>query len=291
MGKRALQLGLIACLGALLAWWLAPDDDMEASAAPSAAAPRPSVHVEVSPPTPAETRDAPLDYKLPKMAAALPEPEPEPGKELPAIYVPKSWQLRGSASKNYELRSDRTIAFSGNYSAVLSSHDKDIQPNLTGSAVQAVLASPYVGTRVELTASLRVEGPRGAAGSLWIYVTDPARVVIAYQIAQMSLAQPQKEWQRYRIVMDVPWHGEVIAYGFSLEGKGKLWADDVKLTPVDVNVPATGKQNSHQLGVIAQAVSLDGALANPTNLDFEDVLATRERQPEAPPDEIRGTRF
>ena len=82
-----------------------------------------------------------------------------------------------------------------------------------------------------------------------------------------------------------------MAYGFSLQGKGKLWADDVKLVPVDNNVPTTGTQNSHQLGVIAQAVSLDGALANPINLDFEDTLTTRERQPEAPADSIRGTRY
>ncbi len=199
--------------------------------------------------------------------------------------------VAGKRRENYELRSDQAIAFAGNYSAVLSSHDKEVQPNLTGSAVQAVLAAPYVGTRMELTAALRVEGQRGVSGSLWIYVTDPARVVIAYQIVGMSPAQPTGEWQRYRIVMDVPWNGEVMAYGFSLQGKGKLWADDVKLAPVDINVPITGTQNSHQLGVIAQAVSLDGALANPINMDFEDTLTTRERQPEAPPDTIRGTRY
>src|SRR5262249_20721206 len=153
-------------------------------------------------------------------------------QEPPAFQVPKEWLLRGSASKNYELRSDGEIVFSGNYSAVLSSHEKDIQPNLTGSAVQAVLAAPYVGTRVELSASLRSDGARPGAGSLWIYVTDPARVVIAYQIVPMARNIAPGQWQRYAIVMDVPWHGEVMAFGFSLQGKGKLWADDVKLVPV-----------------------------------------------------------
>ena len=66
-------------------------------------------------------------------------------------------------------------------------------------------------------------------------------------------------------------HGEVLAYGFSLEGKGKLWVDDVKTPRWTTAVPVTGPTERHQLGVIAQAVSLDGALANPTNLDFEDV--------------------
>ncbi len=141
-----------------------------------------------------------------------------------------------------------------------------------------MLAAPYVGTRVELSAVLRGEGLR-TAGSVWMYVTDPSRVIIAYQVAQMTSAADAGEWTRYRVVMDIPYHGEVLAYGFTLQGKGKLWVDDVHLRAVDSNVPVTGPQNLRQVGVIAQAVSVDGALANPTNLDFEDVQITRERQP------------
>ena len=290
MGKRAVQLGVVACLGALLAWLLARGEREPAANPPApTSATGNTVRFEVSPPAQPASGGQPSEFRLPKMAPPAPEAAPE--QAAPVFQVPKDWYLRGSAAKRYELRSDRTFAFSGHYSALLGSHQKDIQPNLTGSAVQAVLAAPYVGTRVELTASLRVDETRGPAGSVWIYVTDPARVVIAYQIVQMAAADPVREWKRYRIVMDVPWHGEVIAYGFTLRGKGKLWADDVKLTPVDINVPFTGTQNVHQLGVIAQAVSLEGALPNPTNLDFEDVQSTRERQPEAPPDAIKGTRY
>ena len=137
---------------------------------------------------------------------------------------------------------------------------------------------------------LRGEGLR-TAGTIWMYVTDPSRVIIAYQVAQMTPTVSQGEWTRYRVVMDIPFHGEVLAYGFTLQGKGKLWADDVHLRVVDNDTPLTGPLNAHQIGVIAQAVSVDGALANPANLDFEDVEITRERQPAPPPDEIKGTRF
>jgi hypothetical protein len=291
MGKRGLPLVFLAVLGALIAWWLSPDEVViPPDAPPRAARAAPAVADEPLPRASTSSDAESRSFNLPKMSppardASAPADAPD------TISVPKHWLLRGSASKSYELRTERDIVLSGNYSAMLFSHAKEIQPNLSGSGVQAVLAAPYVGTRVQLSAALRMESAREGAGAIWVYVTDPGRVVIAYQIAQMTASQVAGEWGRYRIVMDVPWNAEVLAIGFTLQGRGKLWADDVKLTPVDTNVPVTGKGNNHQLGVIAQAVSVDSALANPTNLDFEDVLVTRERQPPPPPDEIKGTRF
>jgi len=292
MGKRVFQLVVIACLGALVAWWISRDEPEPAPVA-TAPRPRPTVRVEQLPPAQsAPTQENSVTFRLPTMPPPLPEPNAAPLPEgADQISVPRDWFLRGSAARNYELRSDRQKVLSGNFSAVLSSHAKEIQPNLSGSAVQAVLAAPYVGTRVELSAALRPDENIGGDGSLWIYATDPARVVVGYKSVRVSQGGSSREWQRLHIVMDVPWNAEVIAYGFSLQGKGALWIDDAKLVPVDTSVPTTGRENNHQLGVIAQAVSVDGALANPTNMDFEDVHVTRERQPAAPPDEIKGTRY
>lgn len=290
MKNRAVQIVLIVLVGAILSLWLFREDDPPKKARrivveeilpegqPPAAAPAPSSGSSVT-------------FRLPKMAPPKGEVRLH---ELPAkpttLRIPNNWLLRGSGSKNYELRSDGDTVFTGNFSAALIAHDKDVSPNLSGSAIQAVLAAPYIGTRVELSAMLKGEGMRNS-GSVWMYVTDPSRVIIAYQVAQMDAGADPLEWSRYRVVMDIPFHGEVLAYGFSLQGKGKLWVDDVHLRAVDNNVALTGPQNKHQIGVIAQQVSADGALANPTNLDFEDVQITRERQPPPPPDEIKGTRF
>lgn len=289
MNNRVVQLVLFALVGAFLAWLLMHEDEPAPDAPRAIVTPRvvPPAKPMQAEPTPAGSQARSV-FQLPKMAP--PRAEATAPQEKPAtIQIPKDWLLRGSASKNYELRSDRDVAFTGNYSALLSAHDKDVSPNLSGSGVQAVLAAPYVGTRVELSAMLRGEGMRNS-GSVWMYVTDPSRVIIAYQVAQMSPMADVGEWTRYRVVMDIPFHGEVLAYGFTLQGKGKLWVDDVHLRAVDNAVAVTGPQNQHQVGVIAQAVSAEGALANPANLDFEDVQITRERQ--APPrDEIKGTRF
>ena len=292
MNNRIVQLVVVAFVGAFLAWLLMRDEEPAPQAAPKATV-RP---VEIpaksaeTPPASAGTKDR-VVFRLPKMASASAKGEESPPPLKPEDFqVPKAWLLRGSGSKNYELRSDRETVFTGNYSALLSSHDKDVSPNLSGSGIQVVLAAPYVGTRMELSAVLRGSGTRNG-GSVWMYVTDPSRVIIAYQVAQMTPTADVNEWTRYRVVMDIPFHGEVLAYGFTLQGKGKLWVDDVHLRAVDNNVPVTGPQNVHQVGVIAQAVSADGALTNPANLDFEDIQITRERQPPPPPDEIKGTRF
>lgn len=293
MKSRAVQVIVIALLGAAVAWWLGRDE-------PDGPHPPGRTVVEevclegrpcgrAVPDAPAPKDPPKVVFQLPKMASPRGEAPPPPAKAA-TIRVPNSWLLRGSGSKNYELRSDGDTVFTGNFSAVLMAHEKDVSPNLSGSGIQAVLAAPYVGTRVELSAMFRGEGMRNS-GSVWMYVTDPSRVIVGYQVAQMDPAVDPGQWARYRIVMDIPFHSEVLAYGFSLQGKGKLWVDDVHLRAVDSNVPLTGPQNAHTLGVVAQQVSADGALANPTNLDFEDVQITRERQPPPPPDEIKGTRF
>lgn len=292
MNNRIVQLVVFALVGAFLAWLLMREDEPASPIAP----PKTTVRPVEMPAQAAQASTAPsrpkdrVVFRLPKMASASAGEEAPPPAKPTDVWIPKDWLLRGSGSRNYELRSDRDTVFTGNSSALLSSHDKDVSPNLSGSAIQAVLAAPYVGTRVELSAMLRGAGMRNA-GSVWMYVTDPSRVIIAYQVAQMTPSADVSDWTRYRVVMDVPFHGEVLAYGFTLQGKGKLWADDVHLRAVDNDVPVTGPQNLRQVGVIAQAVSADGALTNPANLDFEDIQIMRERQPPPPPDEIKGTRF
>src|SRR5262249_16189995 len=137
MNNRLVQLALVAFVGAFLAWWLMRDDEPEPVTPPtvSRAAPTsPGVAAE----EPAHSDPPPkVTFKVPKMASAKAGAEGEPPKPKPSgkIQIPREWLLRGSASKNYELRSDRDIVFSGNYSAVLIAHDKDVSPNLSGSGI------------------------------------------------------------------------------------------------------------------------------------------------------------
>lgn len=292
MRNRAIQLVMVGLVGAFLAWWLRRGDEPQPAAAPVSMQPAPSV-VPPSLQAAAPPSDAPTTFHLPKVASPVrevPPPAPPPPPSS-TIRIPNDWALRGSGVRNYELRSDGQSVFTGSYSALLASHEKEIQPNLFGSGVQVIYAGRYASTRVQLSAMLRSEGMQAGRGGLWMYIADPGRVVVAYQMAEVVPERDAGEWTRYRVVMDVPWHAELIGYGFTLQGRGKLWMDDVHFEPVDVNVPLTGQPDRQKSGVVAQAISTNGALANPTNLDFEDVVVTRNRQGDGPPDAINNTRF
>src|SRR4051812_3711208 len=103
MGKRLLQLVVIAFLGAFVAWWLASDDPDPPPPAPPQA--RPTVRVEPLPPAaPAPAPQSAVTFRLPQMAPPLPEPGSALALEQDAQFaVPVNWSLRGSAARNYEL--------------------------------------------------------------------------------------------------------------------------------------------------------------------------------------------
>src|SRR4051812_39073043 len=110
MGKRAIQLVLIGLAGAFLAWWLMPDDQ-------ALPAPTPKAHrIAELPPTgpraaPVPSTSNQVTFRLPRMPSPAPEAAAAPPPPPSSFLIPREWQLRGSASKNYELRSDRGVVF------------------------------------------------------------------------------------------------------------------------------------------------------------------------------------
>ena len=66
------------------------------------------------------------------------------------------------------------------------------------------------------------------------------------------------DWKRYEIVLDVPEQAQEIAFGLLLTGGGQVWMDDLKFEVVGKDVATTGPS------------STKGALAGPTNLNFEE---------------------
>jgi hypothetical protein len=75
------------------------------------------------------------------------------------------------------------------------------------------------------------------------------------------------EWERYRVVHDVPADAEVMYYGFALYGGGLVWIDDVRISIVD---GASGLSHYGSVGG-NPVIPIDPSwvLPVPLNLDFE----------------------
>lgn len=54
--------------------------------------------------------------------------------------------------------------------------------------------------------------------------------------------QGATNWNQYSIVLDVLKESKTISFGLLLEGKGKVWVDNLMFEIVDLSVPTTGEQ-------------------------------------------------
>jgi hypothetical protein len=81
-------------------------------------------------------------------------------------------------------------------------------------------------------------------------------------------------WARLAIVGDIQSDADVVYFGVAQNGSAPLWADDFRITKVGASTPitATASQNAP----LFLYVSSSGALAQPTNLDFEITNADAE---------------
>jgi hypothetical protein len=249
--------------------------------------------VAATPPPPAR------EFKLPAVEPAIAEPSTAstrtagsaPKRPAPTVMVPAEWLLRGSAPRNYDLRSDRDQVWSGAASALLKSHEKNISPLLGGSLMQTTIAEPYIGKRVELSAYLRAEDTRAGTVFLWFRAVDANNILLVSENTRASAPKVTEEWTRYNIVADVPWSATEVGYGVTLLGKGALWIDDAKIEAVDKAAIALTRTGVRQTGVAVQVASQNGPLPRPSNLGFEETVPAEATLREIPPDSIADVRF
>lgn len=172
--------------------------------------------------------------------------------ELPAgwhvAHATNEWNYRlGIDPKNpgtalIESRPDRTDAI-------------DRAAGETAVLMQSILADPWRGGRLRLTAELRTEAAETA--TLWLRV-DPAEG--RYLRFDNLLRRPggplvgHAGWTERQVVLEVPEAAATIHYGFFLRGSGRVWARRFKLEEVGEEVATTEPGPRY--------------LSRPTNLDF-----------------------
>lgn len=166
--------------------------------------------------------------------------------------LPKGWLLAGSHPEDYGYGTDTEVFVTGHASGFIQALP---QPRGFTSMAQWIKAEAYRGKRVRLSAVIKTRNVVGWAG-LWLRV-DTGEDTVAFDNTETPHRRLSgtSGWQQTLIVLDVPVSGEVIAFGFILDGEGRAWIDDVRLECVDTDVPLT-----------AVAVEL---ASRPVNLNFE----------------------
>lgn len=135
--------------------------------------------------------------------------------------------------------------------------------DLTGdhfaSLMQSVLADPFNGDRVELTASLRTEDVDAA--SIWMRVDGSPGHVLRFDNMMKrkddGALHGTRGWTSRSVVLDVPKDAISIHYGVLLQGYGRVWARSFKIRAVGPEVPVTAQRHF---------------LDRPSNLDFSDTI-------------------
>ena len=106
-----------------------------------------------------------------------------------------------------------------------------------GTYMESLPADTYRGQRVRISGYLR-SADAGFA-SFWLRVDGPGGMQAFDNMANRALTGTH-DWTPFAIVLDVPADARTLNTGLLLQGKGAVWADDLRIDVVDRTVATTG---------------------------------------------------
>lgn len=153
------------------------------------------------------------------------------------------WLLSGNNFDKYEVTIDQMNFHSGNQSVKMSQTESLYTENFA-TVMQQVSAKNYINQRVRLSAYLKSESIEGWGG-IWLRIDGKNFEQLAFDNMQNRPVTGTNDWNYYSSVLDVSQEAEVLNFGFLLQGKGTLWADDfcLEIVPNDIQ---TTEFNSEQ---------------------------------------------
>ena len=168
--------------------------------------------------------------------------------------IPDGWFPAGSNPSEYEMGIDNSNFQNGNSCAYIKS--KSPKKEEFGTLMQTISAENYLGKRLQLSGHVKSENVKGWSG-LWMRIDGSNNQQLGFDNMQGRSIKGTKDWQKYKIVLDVPANSKSINYGVLLGGIGKVWFDNFKLEEVDESEPVTNLTKKNLLP------------SSPINLDFE----------------------
>lgn len=189
--------------------------------------------------------------------------------------VPAAWLLTGQDTADYRLRRDDDVAHSGEASMRLAARGNRRNSQWAVS-VQMIDATAFRGKRVRLRGYLKGEELR--SGGLWLRVDgiiDGNYAMLALDNAEDRRVEGTQDWTVQDIVVDVAPESVTILFGTMITGDGTVWADDLSIeeVPLDVDLTAESEQQLTDTPYSRPR----GVFGVPTNLDFETVPSGRDR--------------
>jgi hypothetical protein len=112
------------------------------------------------------------------------------------------------------------------------------QPEGFGTLMKTVSADPYKGKRVRMVGSVKAEAVDSWAG-LWMRVDGPKMATLRFDNMQDRPIQGTADWRPYAIVLDVPKKSTAVAFGILLEGRGKVYLDELRFEVVPSSIATT----------------------------------------------------
>lgn len=103
-------------------------------------------------------------------------------------------------------------------------------------AMKTVSAIAYRGRPATLTGTIRAENVVGWAG-MWLRIDGPNDKPLGFDNMQDRPITGTQGARTYTVTMDVPLDAQTFAYGVLLTGAGKVWFDELRITP-DVHASA-----------------------------------------------------
>jgi hypothetical protein len=137
----------------------------------------------------------------------------------------KCWFMAGSHPSDYEQGIDSSNRYHDQKSAFVRANIP--HPSGFGTLMQMFKADLYRNKRMRFSGVVKSEGVDDWAG-LWMRVDGPGKESLRFDNMQTRPIVGTTEWQRYRVILDVPEEATNVAFGILLGGKGQVWLSDVQ---------------------------------------------------------------
>ncbi len=154
-------------------------------------------------------------------------------EQLDKKGIPMGWDLTYNNHNTYSIKIDSVVKKQGRYSVSISSDDKPWLSN----AIIYKLQKKVSGKKLVLIGSIKTENVTDGFAGLWIRV-DGKKQELAIEIMENQHLTGTNDWKEYMVW--VPYdeaNATQIQFGALLNGKGKMWVDDLKFyvddTPID----------------------------------------------------------